>query len=404
MDTLYLLDHHILNPKFGGGGWTHVTNVVKYLAKKFEVVLVPRSLTLFYSDEDVERKLDEVERLGIKVLESYWEAREKVRKEAGKLDKLLPYRLSKKYSKALNVKLENLYEPDHVGFDAFYLNTKGYAFVMHEPVYYNDPFDYLKRLVKFLGVNVHTGKGFHTRFLYNELVAKKAKGLIEVRPPKLVGAVSRGVLEWSGLTGEVLFPGNAFEKELLSFRCKGKEDYVMFWARLNQDKGILELLDVIARLKKKSKLVVTGKFFDTYYEKKFWTKAKKLGVDVEYLGFVDRKTLLEKASRARLLVYPSHVDGFSLTILESLALGTPVVAYSIPTIRSVYDGLPGVKLVKEFDVKSMAKASDEFLEMGEKDLCDVMSDEKLLKFLELHSSWENVAREHLRLIKKAFGD
>ena len=404
MDKLYLLDHHLLNPKFGGGGWTHVTNVVKFLAKEFEITLVPRSTTLFYSDEDVERKAGEVERLGVKVLESYWDARKRIRKELSRLDKLLPYRLSKKYSKALNVKLENLYEPDHLGFDVFYLASNAYAFVMHEPVYYNDSLDYLKRLVKFYGVNVHTGKGFHTRFLYNELVAKKAKGIMKGKPPKLVGAVSRGVLEWSGLKGEVLFPGNAFERELTAFRCRGKEDYVMFWARLNQDKGVLELLDVMARLKRRTKLVVTGKFFDAYYEKKFWAKAKKLGVDVEYLGFVDRNTLLEKASKAKLLVYPSHVDGFSLTVLESLALGTPVVAYSIPTIRSVYGGLPGVKLVKEFDVEGMVKASDEFLQMGERELCDVMNDEKLMKFLELHSSWENVAREHLRLIKKAFGE
>ena len=401
---LYVLDHHLLNPRFGGGGWTHVHNVVEFLRREIELVLVPRSNTLFYSDDEVERKAKELEAQGIRIIDSYWEVRKRLRGEITKLDKVLPYRLSAKYSKALNLGKVNLYEPDHVGFDVFYLDSKAYALVMHLPLYYDNSLDYLTRLVKFYKVNLHTGKGFHTRFLYNEFVAKKAKVLMKSKPPKLISAVSRGVLEWAGLNGDVLFPGNAFEKELLSYRCKGKENYVMFWARLNQDKGVLELLDVMARLQNRTRLVVTGRFFDTYYEKKFWAKAKKLGVDVEYLGFVDRNTLLEKASRAKLLVYPSHVDGFSLTVLESLALGTPVVAYSIPTIRSVYGGLPGVKLVGEFDVEGMAKASDGFLQMGEKELCDVMNDEKLMKFLELHSSWENVAREHLRLIKKAFGE
>ena len=401
---LHVLDHHLLNPRFGGGGWTHVRNVVEFLRREIELVLVPRSNTLFYSDDEVERKAKELEAQEIRIVDSYWEVRKRLRGEITKLDKVLPYRLSAKYSKALNLGKVNLYEPDHVGFDIFYLNSKAYAFVMFEPIYYDNSLDYLTRLFKFYKVNLHTGKGFHTRFLYNELIAKKAKVLMKSKQPKLIGAISRGVLEWAGLNGEVLFPGSAFEKELLGFRCNGKEDYIMFWARLNQDKGVLELLDVLSKLKKRTKLVVSGKFFDNYYEKKFWKKVKSLSLDVEYLGFVDRNTLLEKASKAKLLIYPSHVDGFSLTVLESLALGTPVVAYSIPSIRSVYNGLPGVKLVKEFDIAGMAKASDEFLEMDEKELCDIMNDEKLLKFLELHSSWENVAREHLRLIKKAFGD
>ncbi len=401
---LYLLDHHLLNPKFGGGGWAHVRNVIKFLKEELEIIVVPKSVTLFYSDEDVNRTAKELESQGIRVIDSYWEAREKLRGKISKLDRLFPYRLSAKYSKALNLDKVNIYEPDHVGFDVFYLKSKAYAFVMHEPIYYDNSPEYLVRLMKFYKVNLHTGKGFHTRFLYNELIAKKAKGLMRLNPPKLIGSVSKGVLKWSGLNGEALFPGNAFERELLNYRCRGKEDYVMFWARLNQDKGVLELLEVMSKLKRRTKLVVTGKFFDKYYEKKFWKKVKSLNLEVEYLGFVDRRTLLEKASKARLLIYPSHVDGFSLTMLESLALGTPVVAYSIPPIESVYGGLPGVKLVREFDVEGLARASDEFLGMSESELCDVMNDERLMKFLELHSSWENVAREHLRLIKKAFGE
>ena len=40
-----------------------VTNMVKLLAKELEMILVPRPITLFYRDEDAERRTSEVERL-----------------------------------------------------------------------------------------------------------------------------------------------------------------------------------------------------------------------------------------------------------------------------------------------------------------------------------------------------
>jgi Glycosyltransferase len=60
---------------------------------------------------------------------------------------------------------------------------------------------------------------------------------------------------------------------------------------------------------------------------------------VEYLGFVSQDKLIDVVSKAKVLVYPSHFDSFPLVILESLALGTPVIAYKIPGVRSVYAGL-----------------------------------------------------------------
>jgi len=57
-------------------------------------------------------------------------------------------------------------------------------------------------------------------------------------------------------------------------------------------------------------------------------------------GFLPKEKYYETLARARALVYPSHSDSFSLVILESLAVGTPVVTYDIPGPRSVYGGSP----------------------------------------------------------------
>ncbi len=79
-----------------------------------------------------------------------------------------------------------------------------------------------------------------------------------------------------------------------------------------------------------------------------------LSKNVEYLGYVDRNNHIKIISKARTLIYPSHKDAFPLIVLESLALGTTVVAYDIPAIKSTYSGIKAVLTVSEYDINAMA--------------------------------------------------
>ncbi|MCY0882863.1 MAG: glycosyltransferase, partial [Acidianus infernus] len=97
--------------------------------------------------------------------------------------------------------------------------------------------------------------------------------------------------------------------------------------------------------------------------------------------------LYDTVSRAKVLIYPSHQDGFSLVVLDTLALGTSIVAYDIPAIRSVYSGLKPVRIVKEYDIKSMARAVNEVLKMSDEEYEIEHNDEEVRKFLDDHSSW-----------------
>ena len=261
-------------------------------------------------------------------------------------------------------------------------------------------------MIKFYGINPYTGKGFHTRFLYNELIAKPAyRKLLKSNEPPFIAGVSEAPLKLSGLKGEVIRPGNAFDRSLLKYRNNGKEDYVVFWSRLNQDKGIQEIPEVLRLINKRrrTKLILMGEFFDKYNYKRFWSKVMKYGLDFEYLGFVERTKLNSIVAKARLLFYPSHVDGFPLVVLEALALGTPVVAYDIPAITSVYGTLNAVRIVREFDVASMANEALKVLSSSESQIVDLMNDPKLLSFLELHSSWDNVTNAIEGLILRYSG-
>ncbi len=52
--------------------------------------------------------------------------------------------------------------------------------------------------------------------------------------------------------------------------------------------------------------------------------------NIEYLGFVNDDMKYKIVANARALIYPSHSDYFSLTMLEAIALKTPVIAFKIP--------------------------------------------------------------------------
>jgi glycosyltransferase involved in cell wall biosynthesis len=397
---------NFLSSRFGGGGAVHAYEVTTRLAKEFKVVLYPPRTAFRFDKDDILKRAKELETRGIKVADDFYRLLDQAEKyKVTRIQRLLfQEKTSAEYVKNFNVDVDFLYEPDHTSLDVFFFGEKQrFGLTIHEPLFYANSLEYLRRLWKFYRFNPSTKKGFYTRFLFNELVAKpKYSKLLRSHKPTFIASVSEGSLAWTGIEGEVLRPGNAFEPELLAYRNKGKEDYIVFWSRLNQDKGIQEIPEVmkVINSSRPTKLILMGKFFDKYNERAFWKKINKYNLHVEYLGFVERKKLIDVVSRAKVLVYPSHVDGFSLVVLESLALGTPVVAYDIPTVKSVYSDLPGVTFVREFDVRGMAEKALDFLRKPEKEIEDLMNDERLVKFLQLHSSWDNVVRAIKELLLK----
>jgi len=204
-----------------------------------------------------------------------------------------------------------------------------------------------------------------------------------------------------GIDYKVIKPANAFEKELLKYRKFKKEDYIIFFARLNPEKGIYEIPLIMKNLKEnydeKVKIVVCGKFPNEKIKNNFLKLAIKYKVEdnIELKGFVEEKELYNLVSKAKILVYPSHQDSFSLVVLESLALGTSVIAYDIPAIVSVYRNLKPVKIVKENDVKSISNETAKILRMDIEEYISEHEDGKLKRFLTFHSSWKNVAKVEL---------
>jgi len=211
---------------------------------------------------------------------------------------------------------------------------------------------------------------------------------------------------------KILVPGNAVSQDIGEYYkereriLKMKEDYAIFYARLGVSKGILEIPLIAKKLEKAGyRLILVGRFDSVNVKRRFERMCRELSVkNIKYVGYLPPdKRLWEIVAKSKVLIYPSHHDTFSLVVLESLCLGTSVVAYNIPAITSLYRNLPAVRIVEEYDYKNMAEKAIEILKMDLNTFREEHTDRNLLSFLDLHCSWRNVAKEEIDTIRKFVG-
>ncbi|MFZ4648977.1 MAG: glycosyltransferase [Patescibacteria group bacterium] len=116
-----------------------------------------------------------------------------------------------------------------------------------------------------------------------------------------------------------------------------KEDYLLCYGRLSEEKGIDLLIEAMA-LVPENHLKIVG--IGTSEEQlKTLTKKLKIQDRIEFLGFKSGAELQNLVSRAQAVVIPSRwPENMPFTMLEALGAGTPVIAANV-------GGLP--EIIKE---------------------------------------------------------
>jgi glycosyltransferase involved in cell wall biosynthesis len=149
--------------------------------------------------------------------------------------------------------------------------------------------------------------------------------------------------------------------DLAQFPFSGADgNYLLFFGRIHPDKGVFEAIQVAQRVG--IKLVIAGIVQDQDY---FATKVEPHidGVTVEYLGSIgpDRRADVLGGALA-LLHLISFDEPFGLSLIESMACGTPVIAFdrgSMPElirpgitgyiVESIESAIDAVAAIKEID-------------------------------------------------------
>jgi glycosyltransferase involved in cell wall biosynthesis len=117
------------------------------------------------------------------------------------------------------------------------------------------------------------------------------------------------------------------------------EEYLLFFGRIHEDKGAWEAIQIAKKCKRK--LILAGIIQDENY---FNEKVKPyLNNDIRYVGSADPQKRENLLGNAFALLHPiQFAEPFGLSIVESFACGTPVIAFnkgSMPELIS--DGQNG---------------------------------------------------------------
>ena len=144
---------------------------------------------------------------------------------------------------------------------------------------------------------------------------------------------------------------------------------VVYYARIDRNKGIEDLIDVVEYLHKNGrslKALVMGRGSEAYVAKlKEIIKNKKLDVLIEFAGFVEKhEDVYKLAAQAHLMVLPTHNDGIPNTIRESMFMKLPVVANNVGGIPRFNQKRHCIHMVKLGDREGLANG-----------ICRVLDDE-----------------------------
>ncbi|MGQ1837345.1 glycosyltransferase family 4 protein [Kocuria turfanensis] len=180
---------------------------------------------------------------------------------------------------------------------------------------------------------------------------------IGVRTHSRLVAVSHGTAEaLRQLNGrahiEVI--GNGLDTRALEIRPQLGRN-VVFIGRLDvPDKGIDFLMDAWERAYQQvdGDLLIIGAGPDENLVREM-VENKGLQARVRFVGWVDGTRKFQLLGEARLVVVPSRKESFGLVAIESLATGTPVIAFNIPGLREVVPTGSGW-LVEPFDTAALA--------------------------------------------------
>lgn len=152
----------------------------------------------------------------------------------------------------------------------------------------------------------------------------------------------------------------AYEEESLREVSRTRENTLLFVGRLEEQKGLPLLLRAFAQMQRKDvtlKIVGNGSL-KTDLQK----QAQALSIADRVVFIEHSRQIMPFYQHAHATVLSSYFEGFPNVLIESIACGTPVVSFDLPSGPSeiIQQNINGL-LVPYLDVPALAKAMDDAL-------------------------------------------
>lgn len=222
---------------------------------------------------------------------------------------------------------------------------------------------------------------------------KKADIIFTISPKLVSFLVKRGVNK-----EKIILSSYGVEGDLIKRAKKGKEyPYdALFVGRINETKGIYDMLEVLSIIKKRIpdfRLAIMGQALGKTKDQ-FCQAIDKMGLEknVYFLGFKSglEKFTIFKNSRCFWFLSKSESESFGIALMEAVCCGLPAFTYDLPTYNRLYQNGEIITSPKG-DYRSVAKKVLALFEKG--DFSNRPGNRLLKKY-----RWDYVAQTELEKI------
>lgn len=177
--------------------------------------------------------------------------------------------------------------------------------------------------------------------------------------------------------------------------------YILTVAAAHPHKNLLRLIQAYYQLRKSdpgNQLVVVGVMHGRHFSR-LSDQVRRLDLEdsVVFTGWVPEEEKEIIYSRARMVAFPSLLEGFGLPILEAMRLGLPVACSDVPSLKEVAG--EAAYFFNPYSIEEISRA-----------LSACLDDEELRKKLfekglvqSSRFTWEKTARDTLRMYERAAG-
>lgn len=195
------------------------------------------------------------------------------------------------------------------------------------------------------------------------------------------------------------YPGYALDVSEINDVIQPEKIYdYIFMSKLETSKGVFDLIEIAARIKKVNpefKLRIIGDFLYESENKEAVDRITKLQLEdnISFAGWLSDNEKYKELKKAKVFLYPSLTgDTFSFCLLEALACGLNAVTYDTPFARLIYKNAP-VEKVEYRNIQKFANVAIDVLNSYTNEHSDSAK-----KFVYDHySDWKQVASAEVQV-------
>lgn len=383
---------------FGGGGPVRNEEILKRL--KFDFIFIPSTWNIYNALTDYkykEKLIEKINKLNLNVPDFIFNILE-LKKPMSRLN----------IAKLINTKIGNdlfdlAYAQEELLEDLFLLSkirSRHKGFILQGVWFFRNLLEDIKidiiankdiQYKSFIQIFLHSLRRTAFRNIFLHYIIKQIDFVNTINPlnPEFILIKKKKELKKN-----IIFPGNAIG-ELEKPISSNKEDYFIYAARAYPTKGFLLLPYIwkqVIKIEKDAKLFVsTSKDLHNPYIRRFDKLVNDFNLkkNIKYVGLLDKADYAKYVSKAKGFVMPSLAESYALVVIESLYLRTVFLGLRIPTLEYLYGDLNAVFLSN--NISELANNVIKIYKMENEEYEQLFSD-KVEKFLQLHRSWDNVAK------------